>query len=327
EENIYCYLDSDIVAINSEINTIFDEYIAPINFASDHCNMNQFSPHSMNCNCLETINKNEIEKKEKLNNNLGILFGKINFSSKMIQKQSDDLYYTIQNWKKNPIKNIFKIIRYVSFRYVLPVKELYVKNYRFDRKTRCWYNNENEIILFDYPYYEKELWNKAGLRYNRKNNYWEDKDGTVYIFNIPECEHLVDYLKEVYSVEIPGIWQHWNGGVFLFNFESKEFLDFWHNATIKEFDNLYTKTRDQFTLAMSAWKFGLQNHKRLDKKFNFITEFADANISYNEELGFTYDNFQTVFAPCFLHIYHEWGHKGWSIWDYVERLEKSENLV
>lgn len=26
-------------------------------------------------------------------------------------------------------------------------------------------------------------------------------------------------------------------------------------------------------------------------------------------------------ALTLMHIYHEWGHKGWSIWDFVEELE------
>lgn len=329
--HLYCYLDGDIVAINNDVDTIFSYYQTPISFASDHCYINQFSPHAINCSCLAEQVKTEQDKKKSLNSKLSLLFGKIDFADPFIKQQSDDLYDTIEEWKKKPFVNAFRILKYVLRRYALPIDEFYVNDYRFNKKAKCWYNSNGDLILFDYPYYEKELWIKSGIRFNKKHKYWEDIDGTVYIFNTPECEHLINYLQSEYEVSIPGNWKHWNGGVFLFNDESAEFLNFWHKATIDEFKNAFTKTRDQGTLAMSAWKFGLQNHHRLPQKFNFITEFANTDIAYKKDFGHTFDGFKTVFDPCFLHIYHEWGHKGWSIWDFVEqmneRIQENDELI
>lgn len=42
--NVYCYLDSDVVAVNSDCDKIFDEYIPPIRFAPDHCQMPLLAP-------------------------------------------------------------------------------------------------------------------------------------------------------------------------------------------------------------------------------------------------------------------------------------------
>ncbi|HOE03838.1 MAG TPA: hypothetical protein PLZ52_01370 [Bacteroidales bacterium] len=323
----YCYLDGDVVAVSHCVDAIFAEYHVPVTFASDHCYMNQFSPHALNCNCLGEQVKAEQEKKKSLNEKLSLLFGKIDFSDPIIKQQSDDLYYTIDEWKKKPFKYFMKILSYLMQRYVLPIDGFNVKDYRFNKHNKCWYNSEGELILFDYPYYEKELWVKSGIRYNKKNKYWEDRDGTVYIFNTPECSHLVEYLRSRYNIEIPGTWQHWNGGVFLFGDESHEFLNFWHQASIDEFDNPFTKTRDQATLAMSVWRFGLQNHPRLPKKFNFITEFANNDIAHQQGAAYTFDGFKTVFEPCFLHVYHEWGTLGWSIWDSIIELGKMQGIL
>ena len=49
--NHYCYLDSDVVALSEEVNTVFSFYRAPISFSTDHCRLNAFSPYAVRCNC------------------------------------------------------------------------------------------------------------------------------------------------------------------------------------------------------------------------------------------------------------------------------------
>lgn len=317
ENNNYCYLDSDVVAISEEVDTIFNLYRYPIIFAQDHCTINFFSPHAMNCSCIENTQREE----KKFNDNLVKLFGKINLNKIEIKKQFDDLQSYFDKLKSSPIKYFFQNIRYVLFRYVLPIKSFSLHGYKFVKKTKCWYNNSNEIILFDYPFYEQKLWEEAGIRYNTKGNYWEDKSGKKYDF-FAECDHLISYLELNYNISIPYNWQHWNGGVFVFNKQSCDFLNYWHEQTIKEFSNKQTKTRDQGTLALTVWKFNLQDHPTLPKEFNWIAEYANSNIKYDKRKAYTFDNFKTNFKPKFIHIYHEWGNKSWSIWQSVEDLYK-----
>jgi len=316
--HLYCYLDGDIVAINDNVDNIFQFYKTPISFAKDHCVINEFSPHAMNCQCVEE----NLKEEDNFNAKLSALFGKINLTDSHIKKQTEELLSIFVKYRRNPIKHLFKNTKYLLQRYVLPIESFIFNNYKFQKKNKCWYNNNNEIILFDYPYYEKKLWGTAGIRFNKEENTWENKEGKKYEFKAPVCDHLTEYLKKEYKVNIPKDWQHWNGGVFLFDDSSADFLDYWHEQTIKEFLNPYTKTRDQGTLALTVWKFGLQNHPNIPKEFNWITEYANNEIIWDRIKGYTYDGFKTLFRPNLLHIYHEWGNNDWSIWNSVKELER-----
>ena len=53
KHELFCYLDSDVIAVNTGIQFIFQEYTAPITFADDMCTIDEFSPFSINCNCKE----------------------------------------------------------------------------------------------------------------------------------------------------------------------------------------------------------------------------------------------------------------------------------
>ncbi len=314
--HLYCYLDGDIVTISKKVDNIFDYFQTPITFAKDHCPINEFSPHAMNCNCVEENAKEE----EIFNAKLSELFNKINLTNPKIKKQTEELLGIFNSYRESPFKYFFKNIFYLTKRYVLPLKDFTLIGYRFDKKTKCWFNKDNEIILFDYPYYEKKLWGTSCIRFNKEGNYWETKEGKKFEFKAPKCNHLIDYVKKEYKITIPENWQHWNGGVFLFDDSSDEFLNYWHQQTIKEFSNPYTKTRDQGTLALSVWKFGLQNHPTLPEEFNWITEYENNLIDWCPEKGYTKDGFKTIFNPVLLHIYHEWGNENWSIWNSLKQI-------
>ena len=52
---LYCYLDSDVVAVSTECDAIFNDFIEPIRFAPDHCQVPMFSPAAVNCECQSLI--------------------------------------------------------------------------------------------------------------------------------------------------------------------------------------------------------------------------------------------------------------------------------
>lgn len=320
----YCYLDGDVIAINKEVDQIFKFRKGVINFSKDHCRINEFSPHALNCGCIEGNEKQEAYFNEKLS----MLFGKINISNPFIKKQSEDISNIFEKYKKQPIKNIFKILYYLLFRHVLPVTQFNIESkYSFNKSDKCWYNSDREIILFDFPFYEKKLWVDYGIIWNKQNKYWETKEGGPVRFLHPKCHHLTDYLNSKYSIDIPDEWQHWNGGVFLFDENSREFLDYWHKITMDEFHNPYTKIRDQGTLAVCVWKFGIQKMRTLPVRFNFITEKENDHVRYESGKGYTYNDFKTIFEPAFLHVYHHWANNEWSIWQSVMEQAKKLNIV
>lgn len=41
---LYCYLDTDVIAVSKEVDHIFSQYNPPISFSTDHCKMMYFSP-------------------------------------------------------------------------------------------------------------------------------------------------------------------------------------------------------------------------------------------------------------------------------------------
>ncbi|MDD2344623.1 MAG: hypothetical protein PHY85_00580 [Bacteroidales bacterium] len=323
ENNSYCYIDSDVIAINSGINTIFNKYKSPITFAKDHCLMNEFSPYAINCNCLS----DQLRKNKK--------FGEINaffkqlFGERYKENSLDRILLNAEfdKMKKHYYKNSLNLLVYILNRYVIPQKQFKFKNYYFDKKKCFWYTKSNEIFHFDYKHFEKKIQESTGIFFDKKTRVWKDINNEIISPQTPNCHHLIEHISQKYHQQIPSDWQHWNGGVFLFNKESFEFLDFWHKITIHEFNNSYTKTRDQGTLAVSAWRFGLQHHPTLSDEYNFITEFNNPKISYKHNFGFTKDGFISTFNPNFLHIFHEWGHDGWSIWDYVMELGKKNNIL
>jgi len=51
----YCYLDTDVIAVSSKVDEIFEHFNAPISFAPDltvyDTNVARFSPWAMNCKC------------------------------------------------------------------------------------------------------------------------------------------------------------------------------------------------------------------------------------------------------------------------------------
>jgi hypothetical protein len=59
EGNNYCYLDTDVIAVSENCDLIFNEYIAPITFAPDHCKIRNFSSYAVQCNCTEEWDKNK----------------------------------------------------------------------------------------------------------------------------------------------------------------------------------------------------------------------------------------------------------------------------
>ena len=44
ENGLYCYLDTDVIAVRPDVDAIFEHYQGPILFCTDHCIMPQFSP-------------------------------------------------------------------------------------------------------------------------------------------------------------------------------------------------------------------------------------------------------------------------------------------
>jgi hypothetical protein len=308
-ENEFCYLDSDVVAVSKAVDEIFNLHPSPVLFAQDHDYFDSFSPYALNCGCLDNFNQSI----ESIEREIKTIVPNFEYQNKDRQEKEQELNDAFLRMKNSPSKHVFKIIKYIINRFILPRKEFCFDNsFFFNKRTLTWHNKQGEIISIDYVRINKKFAKNQQVS-------WKSQSGKQLFTKTISCPHLREYIQDKYVIKIPPKWRHWNGGVFRFNQKSIDFLDTWHKLTIEEFNNPYTKTRDQAMLAVTVWKYGIENMKTLSVKYNFITEYNNPAVAWHSEKGYTYNRFKSKFSPAFLHIYHHWGHDGWSIWDSLKK--------
>ena len=314
-ENRYCYLDSDVIAMNEGIDDIFRYKSGPVTFASDHCRIDEFSPYAINCGCIDE-HKSTREILESFNSDYQQIIS--DYQQLIKQKETQKLQAKLSGIKTKPFSNLSIVIRYLFFRFLSKKRYFCLDHeYKFDKKKLAWFDKMDNLLIFDISRYIREIESKTKLRFKRFSSKWVDENGSD-IFDL-HCRHLRMEIKNTFRVKVKKKkWTHWNGGVFLFDKDSVEFLKFWHACTMKIFANPKWKTRDQGTLIAAVWKFGLQNQPRLPQKFNFIADFYNQNVVYKKGRGYSTNNWKTVVQPSFLHVYHEFGRQGWDIWQAVE---------
>ncbi len=304
-KNNYCYLDSDVIAVSSEVDSVFNFFTEPITFSQDYSSIDEFSPFAVNCNCLEKFQvlNREYQKASELYEQTLM---------EEYQKVLEEITQATEENRSNMFKQLASLFRYYSG------SEFYVLNdkYKLNKKTKQWLSSDGKLIEEKYSR-NKFITDKTGFVWNEKGNTFLTKDGLLVTQLM--CKHLRQQVKKTFNIEIPvNSWKHWNGGVFLFNEKSHSFMDFWYEATLKIFDNTEWKTRDQGTLAATTCNFGLQNQETLDINFNFIVDYHNKELKY--EGNCTFQSHEKIHKPFFLHIFHHFGDKNWVVWQDVEKL-------
>lgn len=306
--NLYCYLDSDVVAISKECDKIFENYITPIRFAPDHCKIPLFSPSAVNCNCtndIQQLNKqlNEALDKEdpfRLETNEKIL---------ELRKSLEAQYWLIRN---NWIAFIW-----VGLRYLFSFKTFQLnEDLIYDKKTKIW--SDSTGVKFMRTPNMKRVTKKLGLKWSWIRPIPRLPDGRS-IWRL-ECNHLVEEIQNKFGVKVKNKnWQHWNGGVFLFDNASHEFLNHWHDKTMEIFNDEKWKTRDQGALIATVWELGLEKQPLLDKKWNLLADFYNPEVRWEEGWNVRMSKSEKV-KPVFAHVYHHFFDKNWLLWRKIEEL-------
>lgn len=255
--NLYCYLDTDVVAVSEKVDEVFNEFLAPITFAPDHCVADQFSPSTVKCGCAEKFAGWEKELKllfvqyKELSRPPENIEKKVRLEQKLIDIKQNKILYKWTSVKFNLSRNIFQLDE-DSF---------------LDKRNHVWVDKNGQAIL-----YENDIKSTVELieenfpyRIDRSNGKNWLREG-LNVFDA-RCQHLFDKIQQQFNISITQKdWQHWNGGVFLFNDSSRKFLEMWHEKTMCIFELPEWKTRDQGTLIATVWALGLQNHITLPKK-------------------------------------------------------------
>jgi hypothetical protein len=305
-DNLYCYLDTDVIAVTKNVDSIFEQYSAPITFGADHCVLDEFSPVAVCCDC-------EMEYYERT-----ARLKKAIIQCENLRIEYDNTLSEIDSRVKAS-KRDRSVYLWEQIKYNLPVSFYHLnETYKLHKKTRTWYKNGKPVVHGEIS---KCVEQKSGLVWEPIKEQWFTKDGRNA--NELKCEHLHEAIRDKFKIDIlfPA-WQHWNGGVFLFDNHSHTFLDWWHEATLLIFKDKGWKTRDQGTLAAAVWKFGLQEHPLLNMKYNFIADYYNRRMKYLNNLEFTTTGVNRI-KPDFLHIYHHFGDETWKVWlDVGQRLNQ-----
>jgi hypothetical protein len=314
----YCYLDSDVIALSPAINSIFTLFVPPVMFAPDHCRLAFFSPYALNCGCKETYQKTaqELDTFEKQFNP----DFKQDFSPEILNERIQ-LKAFFSDIPRNPLRYALTIFKYLFIR-LSGIKGSWriSDKYIYDSTAHIWKNRSGVIIMHDVLHYYKQIEANSSFRLKPLLKKWHDQNGRCVNGHL-SCKHLIKALKKKFNVTVSAKWQHWNGGVFLFDHRSVHFLNDWHKTTTSLFSDDYWVTRDQGTLIATTWLHHLHKHPTLPIEFNFIADYNNQRMRFSAiKGGFTNNNFAGIINPAFIHVYHNYGLKGWAVWDEVERI-------
>jgi hypothetical protein len=308
---MYCYLDTDVLAVSADCDQIFNEFIPPITFAPDHCRLPDFSAHAVHCGCLarwEQHGQTLTDALERHDRNRRI--NDVRILSLAAELRSELAWVT----RSLPRKAL------TALRYMASPRRFKLNGkFIFDKRDRIWKLHSGENVLYEVNV--RQIEKETGFIYDRWAQKWSTREGEHIWSN--ECDHLRAAIRNKFGIDVSQKdWQHWNGGVFLFNEQSHAFLESWHRKTLEAFSDSYWRTRDQGTLVATVWGSGLQHHQTLDRKWNFLADYNNPLLQLDHASGsLTVDGWKTATVPVLAHVYHHFGDREWPIWNWVaERL-------
>lgn len=127
--NLYCYIDSDILAIGENVGSIFSEYISPISFVADRASLNFYSPYAVNCECVKKHSQRPMRRMERI---------------AWFYKGLVDIELTVEASKNNP----FYFLR--KWQYSLSSKYYRLnRKYRLEKESGVWYLNDGQAMIFE----------------------------------------------------------------------------------------------------------------------------------------------------------------------------------
>jgi len=303
--NHYCYLDTDVVAVDDQVDAIFEQFVPPITFAKDHCTIDEFSAFAITCDC----HANGRERKQQL-------FATWSYYQNHREAELQEMMHEIDRLTEAN-KQHWLLYAWHWMRYHLGDRHFYHLNnkYKLHKKSGQWMTQGGELISDQTI--ENYIREKTGLIWDEASAAYLTPDGSDPFPS--SCSHLRNALKDKWGLKVgAGNWQHWNGGVFLFNDQSHEFMADWHNKTLQIFEDTDWITRDQGALVATTWQKECQNHPTIERAFNFIVDYDNSNLQYLGDLRFQEGN--TIYKPHFLHLIEHFGDPNWSLWQDIKGL-------
>ena len=356
DDCIYCYLDTDVVAIRAEVDTIFDYYTVPITFCTDHCKIKAFSPNAIHDVFYDAL----LQKQEHLSAlyhryaqeevqqqaQAGLHFAKTQQLKADFNRRrplhaqpwrgpqaasillSKGIFWLLYGWawlsawlRQQPAQHSQRLERLHRRIFKMPLNFalfLQEQGYYFSEMDQKWFLAAGKF-LYEENFIIKKIESTSPFRWDDAAQCWRDELGNN--ISVIESDKLLQLIRQKFDVDITNPdWRHWNGGVFLFDWRSADFMEQWHQWTMEIFADPKWKTRDQGTLIATTWKMELQQHPVLPMEYNFIADYYHPALHYKGNLCFDIAYVQSNISPWFLHIYHHWGDASWPVWQDVARL-------
>jgi hypothetical protein len=181
----YCYLDTDIIAINEKVDLIFEQYKSPISFCTDHCKMLAFSPSAL----YFILNKEHPEAAQKMKDY--IKAGKLNIyvaaSSVTLEQALSDFQERLAQESRAigyPVERYLLILWLMSKHYAsLPERG----GQNTSRKLLLFFCKRiSQVIQFALRPFCRDKWQL------KENAYWVNKHGK-HIW--PACYHYYSFMS------------------------------------------------------------------------------------------------------------------------------------
>lgn len=242
--HLYCYLDTDVVALNWGVDDIFKYKTEIVNFSSDHCKIQKFSPYAVNCGCIEKL---EILKEvliKEFNSIISEYGEQAYVTDPVLLEKRENLLKKLDILKREKLRYFLTSLR---FNFTIRNFKLHEDAY-FLRSKKIWVDKNGRTILHDKPPELYSLIEKnTSWKRDKGNEKWIPPNGD-FAENLV-CNHLVQFIFKKFNIIVkkPN-WQHWNGGVFLFDDNSLSFMESWHLKTLAIFEDYNWKNRDQVRL-------------------------------------------------------------------------------
>lgn len=302
----YCYLDTDVVAVDPGVDAVFASPPAPVRFAADHVTLREFSPYAVRCDCLER-NRRELQEIDELKRTI--------YATVVVRDPEPRLCRSPADYEQRAAAPLFRWKTFLRWAFGRPSSGQLGSAAR-RRWERYWLESQ-DAILYEPLSIIRQIERTSGWRRNQRRQSWISPTGNDAYHN--SCDHLAGQIAAKFGIVInrPN-WQHWNGGVFLFDQGSGPFLDAWHAKTMAIFADPAWRIRDQGTLAATAWEFGLQDMALLPGAFNCITDPHIGGLMISSDgQDLTRNGFLTRERPCLVHVMYRFFDTTWNVWNWV----------
>ena len=219
-DHLYCYLDTDVVALNANVTKVFNQYITPITFATDHCRMNGFSPQAINCDCaqmpneLQSLIDSYASEFKHLMKNQALVENVINqwrlFKKRFPLEQAKNEWFDglLKDHQELQTKRAH-LLRLTSPK--LPRHRLLYNylfhvfpNYRRSLGIKQWKDLKGNVLLDEGPDYHRFM-NEHGFFCNTNTNQWSDAEERL----VPEITKTYDEFLADHNLRLNNSEEAW----------------------------------------------------------------------------------------------------------------------